>query len=357
MDVGLVAEESVGAHIELAATTYPGEAPADEQHFRWKHLSNPFGPSVAITLAGADPGRLRGRVLIQRRDWVMASGDLVPGGLITDLVIAPESRSAASFVALMAAARTTGQPDVVMHTANETSEVLYRRLLRYPVAFDMTAHGAPTGFLRIGRGVGARRRLISQGASIAGGVAGLLSRIVAPVLRRAAGMRVTHRQPDTAVVASTLLAFRVAAGPHFMRNPAFLGWRFGGPAGLADLLWIRLSDGLIGYAALADARVGDVRACAIQDVVIARPPRRMEGAALRATLMAVAARSGAHVVLGLWNPKAPLSRWMIGLPFSQIPDRLLPHGTPIFVAGTPGREDAVHDASRAFVTLGDLDYF
>jgi hypothetical protein len=121
--------------------------------------------------------------------------------------------------------------------------------------------------------------------------------------------------------------------------------------------WVRLRDGTVGYVALAVVQVGELRAMGIQDVALSRPPRRLEGCALRTTIAAQASRAGAGVVLGLWNPDAELSRWMTGLPFIAVPDGLLPHGSPIFPSAVDGLVADEGDLASAYLALGDLDYF
>jgi hypothetical protein len=348
----------VAAHVALAATTYPGAPPSESGHFRWKHLANPNGASIAITLAGVtsdDP--MRGHVFVQQRPWVCAGGSEHAAGLITDLVLAPDARNARSFIALMTEARATTDIQLILHTSNETSDALYRRLLRYPVALELRAYGVPTGRLRIPAGDGARGAIIGIAASIGGVVLGWIARGLAPVLRRTAGLRVSSARPCERMVDAALERFRRAAGAHLRRDTEYLAWRFEHAPDGADLRWLRLRDGAIGYLATARVQVGDLHALGIQDVAISRPPRKLEGIALRTTVVADAARAGAGVALGLWNPAARLSRWMTGLPFIQVPAGLLPHESPIFASIDDSLNDAAVDLASAYVTLGDLDYF
>ncbi len=109
--------------------------------------------------------------------------------------------------------------------------------------------------------------------------------------------------------------------------------------------------------ALSPVVVGGMSALAVQDVAIPRPPRPLEGVALRTTVMAIASRAHARVELGLWNRAAPLSRWMTGLPFVTVPVDLLPHGLPIFLATTSDARDASARGATRSLALADLDYF
>jgi len=351
-----VGEDAVAAHLALAGTTYADEALADGVHFRWKHLQPPSGPSLVLVLDAEDHTRLLGHVFLQRRFWVESDGTEYRAGLITDLVLAPDARDARRFVALMSGARASDGIDVVIHTSNETSEPLYRRLLRYPVACELEAYGAPTGRVRIGDAGTARERFFGTGATAIGIVAGWAARAAAPLLRGLARVSVSSHAPPDATIDSALAAFAAAAGPHLRRDRPFIAWRFGECPNQSKVSWVRLSDQEYGYIATARVTVGTTNAIAIQDAVLPRMPRRLEGLALRMTVMAMSARAGAGVVIGLWNPRAPLARWMTGLPFVKVPSGFLPHASPIFLASSPPGSARAF-SGEVFLALADLDYF
>lgn len=354
---GTLREDDVDAHTALASTTYPGAPPSDPRHVRWKHRANPAGPSVVISLPGRD-GHPVGHVFVQRRAWVTGDGREIRGGLVTDLMLAPSARGAGAFIALMTEARAPNGVDIILHTANEVSEPLYRRLLRYPVALDLVAYGCPTGRVVLpGPADGLRQRAIGTMASVAGITAGRMARLLAPVVARVAGVRRARTCPGQDERAAAHAAFRAAAGPHLRRDRAFLDWRFRDAPSPAVVHWVRMREGATGYVALATVTLGGLRAMGVQDVMLPRPPRGLEGLALRLMVMAAASRSGGGVVIGLWNPAAPLSRWMTGLPFIRVPERLLPHASPIFVAPVPGSAADADDLRGAYLALADLDYF
>lgn len=220
-----VRDADVDRHVALAATTYPGEPPSDPVHFRWKHLANPGGASIVVALGDPSAAPI-GHVFLQQRAWVTGNGDARRAGLVTDLVLDPSARHARSFIALMSDARATDDLDVVVHTANEVSEPLYRRLLRYPVAFELRAYGCPTGRMGDALGRSARERLLGGAASIAGVVTGRAARLLAPLVGYVAGVSVRTTEPIPDQIDDALRGFRAVAGPHLARDRAFIEWRF-----------------------------------------------------------------------------------------------------------------------------------
>lgn len=350
-------ERDVPAHVALASTTYPHTPPSDPRHVRWKHLANPAGASVVISLPGRD-GPPVGHVFVQRRAWVTGGSGEIRGGLVTDLMLAPSSRGASAFIALMTEARRPDGIDIIMHTANEVSEPLYRRLLRYPVSLELVAFGCPTGRVVLqGPASGIRLRAAGLAASAAGVAAGCIARLLAPLAARLAGIQRIGGGLTADEREAAFAAFRASAGPHLRRDDAFLDWRFRDAPAASPVEWLRLRDGASGYVALAAVTLAELSAVAIQDLMLPRPPRRLEGLALRLIVMAAASRTGAGVVIGLWNPASRMSRWMTGLPFVRVPERLLPHASPIFVSSAPGTSVAADGLRGAYLALADLDYF
>lgn len=79
--------------------------------------------------------------------------------------------------------------------------------------------------------------------------------------------------------------------------------------------------------------------------------------ALRLWLIRQAAAMGADALFTMINPGSEVARTAVGFPLIPIPERLLPHTTPIFirVCGTEGK--TLETDGSFHLTLADLDYF
>ena len=143
LDAGMVS-----AHMALARTTYQDPLASNPEHFWWKHGSGPYGPSTSVSLYD-DEHKLTGRSLVQPRAFCVSQTESVRAGLVVDLLLAPGHRSAMTFITLVRNEAKVPDIDLLIHTSNATSEPLYRRLLRYPVAFDLKAYMLPLRIRRI----------------------------------------------------------------------------------------------------------------------------------------------------------------------------------------------------------------
>jgi len=87
-----------------------------------------------------------------------------------------------------------------------------------------------------------------------------------------------------------------------------------------------------------------------------RPLSGGESVHLKLMAARMAADAGCDAVFTIANLQNPALKWMGGFPFLGIPDRHLPHPTPIFVHAVEGRRGAMARADL-FFSLADLDYF
>ena len=338
-------------HVALAATEYPGAPPSDTEHFRWKHLDTPSGSSFAAEMRDAS-GTLVGRVLVAPRTLNLASGTMIPAGVAMDMLIRSDARSATTFADLIRTARTNPDLDVVLHTSNANSDLLYRRLMGYKVAFELDAYGMIVG----AGGAAEMHGALGLGARMAGRAVGIMARVAAPLVRALAGLRFTAERPTEDSIVAVERGFARYAGAHLARGVDRSVWRSGVPGIPGTVYWVMHRGVAMGYVVLAMAHVGDTQALVIQDAVFGRLPRWREGLAVRAHLLALGASQRASVVLGLWNDANPMAQWMRGIPFVHVPASFLPHETPIFAAVADTVPDAAELAGM-FMSVGDLDYF
>jgi len=84
---------------------------------------------------------------------------------------------------------------------------------------------------------------------------------------------------------------------------------------------------------------------------------RMAQIALRFWLLRLAISSKADVFFTMANPSSTTALPCIGSPLVGLPDRLLPHKTPLFVRACNPETKPLEADGSIHLTLGDLDYF
>lgn len=348
-------DRNLHEHIAVGQTVYATPEVLDADHLRWKHLCSPWGPSVSVSLRKPNQD-LVGRSFIQPRPFTAADGSSLSGAIITDLVVAPEARNASALIAMTRAIKSPDGFGIVAHTSNETSDVIYRGLFKFPVAFNLTATGLPvrvSGALsslnfgnkftrRVLEGLAAPWRWLVSGA--------------ARVVSKTSGLTFGPHPTDDDL-SGIISDFPLHAGQHFTRDRDFLNWRFEtGPIFRADLHWLWQANRCLGYVALKRVSVRGLEVLVILDPVFRRPLSRHDAFALRLLCAELAVKSKADAIFSLANLESPALGWLGQFPYVRIPDKHLPHPTPIFIhrQGTSNASQPTHDV---FFTLADLDYF
>jgi hypothetical protein len=270
-------------------------------------------------------------------------------------VVTPTERNAATLIKMTKAIKTPDNIDVVVHTSNESSDLIYQKLFKFPVVFKLSATGLPvrcSNILKPHLNSAAILRL----AEI------LLSpwRWVLRSIAFAASFALDLRLgdiPDRGTTADIFQEYRRIAGPHFERSQDFFQWRFyDGPIFNAHIEWVWSKSECLGYLAWRRVSLGGLSVLVIMDVVLRRRLTPSEAITLKFIATQVAIESGCDASFSLANIENRSLKWLKGFPFVSIPDKYLPHSTPLFVHAS---EEYKSLAVRRdiFLTLADLDYF
>lgn len=348
-------DHNLQEHIAVGKTVYETPEVLNVDHLRWKHLLGPWGPSISVSLRDGNRN-LIGRSFIQPRSFITASGERTRGATVTDLIIAPGSRSASALIAMTRAIKAPEGFTLIAHTSNDTSDVIYRGLFKFPVAFNLTATGLP---LRVS---GALNTLAIRNGMAKGTLEALaapwrwLVSCTAKGLSKITGLAFGPR-PSEDELASIGHEFSSRVGQHFARDEAFLRWRFeDGPIFRGDLKWLWHKDECIGFVALKKVAIRDMEILVILDTVFRRSLSNRDGYAVRFLLAELAVNTKCDAIFSLSNLNNSELSWLGRFPYFRIPDKHLPHSTPIFIhtSGTIGNSQPLGDV---FFTLADLDYF
>jgi len=347
-------QSRLSEHVAVGASVYSSPEVIDPDHLLWKHLQNPYGSSTSVSLRN-EIAELVGRSFIQPRTFWVASSISCRGATVTDLVIMPAERNAASLIAMTRAIKSPDGIDVVVHTSNDSSDLIYRKLFKFPIAFTLAATGLPLRVSNIFRPhfsnpapikvvellVTPWRWLLSASALVMGAVSGV---------KFAA-------EPSERVMSEIFEEYRQHAGAHFERSSRFLKWRFSeGPLFNGKVEWVWRQGECVGYLAFKRVTLGGLVLFVIVDAVLRRRLAVKEAIALKFLAARWAIESSCDAVFTLANLESPALKWLKGFPFFHIPDRHLPHPTPIFIHAS-NEHRSLEKQANVFFTLADLDYF
>lgn len=347
-------DRGVPEHIVVGASVYSSPEVINRDQLLWKHLKSPYGPSISVSLRN-DFDVLVGRSFIQPRTFWVTPAISCRGATITDLVVKPTERNAATLIGMTRAIKAPEGFDVVIHTSNDVSDLIYRKLFKFPIAFTLVAAGLPIRVSNILKSHFNHQTLIK-----------VMELLVSPwrwALRASAVLMEVissinlGAEPTDSVMSEIFQEFRQHAGSHFERSQRFLNWRFSeGPLFSGQIEWVWSQGQCLGYLAFKRVNLGGLEVLVIMDAVLRRQLTLQEAIALKFISARLAVVGSCDVIFSLANTGNSALKWLGGFPFVHIPDRHLPHPTPIFVHAS-SEYRSLEKESDLFFTLADLDYF
>lgn len=347
-------KNKLSEHIAVGASVYSSPEVINSDHLLWKHLQNPYGPSTSVSLRNASE-ELVGRSFIQPRTFWVTPSISCRGATITDLVIMPAERNAASLISMTRAIKSPDGIDVVVHTSNDSSDLIYRKLFKFPIAFTLAATGLPLRVSNILKPHFTNSALIKVAELLVSPWRWLL-RASALVMGAVSDVKFAA-EPSDSVISEIFEGYRHHAGAHFERSQRFLKWRFSeGPLFNGKIEWVWRQGECLGYLAFKQVTLGGLVVFVIMDAVLRRRLTLKEAIAIKFLVARLAIDGSCDAVFTLVNTKNSALKWLKGFPFFHIPDSHLPHSTPIFIHAS-NEHRSLEKQVDVFFTLADLDYF
>lgn len=347
-------QNKLSEHITVGKSVYSSAEVINSDHILWKHLQNPYGPSTSVSLRIASK-ELVGRSFIQPRTFWVTPSISCRGATVTDLVIMPAERNAASLITMTRAIKSPDGIDVVVHTSNDSSDLIYRRLFKFPIAFTLAATGLPLRVSNILKPRFTNSALIKVAELFASPWRWLL-RATALVMGAVSDVKFAS-EPSEKVISEIFTEYRQHAGAHFERSQRFLSWRFSeGPLFNGEVEWVWIQGECVGYLAFKQVTLGGLVVFVIMDAVLRRRLSLKEAIAIKFLAARLAIEGSCDAVFTLVNIENSALKWLKGFPFFLIPDRHLPHSTPIFIHASIEHR-SLEKQGDVFFTLADIDYF
>ena len=338
--------------LALSHSEYGPSAASNVDHIEWKHVASPLGASTYIRLVSND--KTVGRALLQPMLIYTESGQFSTA-CVTDVLIDPAFRSPpTNFINLMEASGNISAFRLVYHTSSNRTDLLYRKLFRFPKPFSLRGYGVPIRLAGIvckisGRRVDALDWLISPFRRLIG--------LVAVVGIAVARLDVSVGLPDDDMLYRLFLKSLRNSGPMIARSTSFLKWRLiDAPLLAATVHCVERSGKFLGYLAIRKVELNGLTFLIIVDFLLDPDLSLFDRFALRAWLILQAIKADVDALFTMINPRSRAARICVGFPLIPIPDKLIHHRTPIFVRSQRNESRSLETEASTHMTLADLDY-
>lgn len=339
--------------IDLSQTEYSSLSTANPCHIQWKHLESPHGPSTYIRII--ENGKTIGRSLLQPRLIRTQMGEY-SAGCVTDVLIDSQHRSSPSnFINLTNASANIAKFSSIYHTSNEVTEPFYRKLFRLPNPFSLSGYGFPTRisglFLKV---FGYRINVLDWLITPFHWLISFLVTIFMVITK----INFSERMPNDEMLSVLSSKLLLNSGSFFSRNESFLKWRLeDAPLWKAKVFCLERERCFLGYVATRSLELNGLSYLVVIDFFIDTDLTFLQRLTLRLWLMRQTIKSGNDAIFTMVNPSSNASGVCVGFPFIRIPDKYLPHRTPIFFRANDIESQFVESERKMHMTLADIDYF
>ena len=322
-------------------------------HIRWKHLNSPFGASTFVRAVSF--GKTVGRVLLQPRTFYSATQKYQVACAMDMLVLRRFRSPSSNFINLIKASDGMPNFDFVYHTANEITHGLYGRLLRFPNPFSLDSYGFP---LRIaGLLSSVTRRRINAIDWLTAPFRWLVG-VLALAFKALAQLDISQQPISDEQLESLFQNCLRQSGPLLARTNEYLKWRFGDVSNCpGEIFRIDRKGQLIGYIVTRQVEMEGLKHLVLMDFLLEPDTTFRSQFALRLWLLRSAITVKVDTFFTMVNSCNPMAHKFIGFPLMRIPDKVLPHATPIFIRRFHDQKGEFKTDSSLHFTLADLDYF
>ena len=344
--------EDIDRYIEMSRSEYGDQATTSNfEHIRWKHLESPFGPSLYATLV--QDGKVCGRALIQPRT-LDNKKEKIQAGSVMDVLLDRSCRSTPiHFMNLTKACDIDS--GILFHTANERTNLLYKKLFKFPSPFSLKAYSFPvriTGFLK---------KLTSKNLYF---IEWLINpyrwvlMALSNLLLKTTKLKISSSPMSDEDLKMLVEKIYKLDGKILTRSNDFIKWRFlNAPLWKAEVYRIDSRNRFYGYMVTRKIELENINYLVLMDYLVEPSLSIYKKIALRLWLIKKTIEKKADAFFTMANPLSPAAQTCVGFPFVPIPEKYLPHPTPIFIR-TKDKDLKVYETSKKIhITLGDLDYF
>jgi hypothetical protein len=347
------AETDLQVFLDMTELEYGPSDTTNPEHIRWKHVDSPFDASTYVCLTETD--QVVGRALIQPR-LLRTASKVFDAASVMDLLIDKVHRSTpVNFLNLTKASGNEAGFDLIYHTSNERTYPLYSKLLKFANPFSLRAYGFPVRFSGLFASIIGRRFEVIDWFTAP--LRWLLV-FTAYAVNSVASLDISQKAMNDDELEMLCLKCLRQSGPHLARTNAFLKWRFSdAPLWPGSVYRIDKKGQFLGYVVTRNVELGDLNHLVLMDFMVDPDTPLIAQIALRLWLIRKAITSKADVFFTMVNPLSTIARQCVGFPLLNIPDKFLPHATPIFMRSRMDETKELETDQSIHLTLADLDYF
>lgn len=342
-----VSKRDTNSFIKLSKTEYKTDNPVTQKnYFIWKYLDYFIKPTFIYQYLNA--GKKVGRVMLQTNKLIIGK-KIINTINPLDLLIQKKSRTNINiFIKLITLPSNRFNKNLIIHTSNENSDLLYKKLLKFKKRLSLEAYMFPANpffFLKDKYLSNIFFKCISYFFLI------IITSVI-NALKKLTFVDLEIGFLTTKEIYKVYKNLKDKKIPYFIRNDKFFQWRYSRyPKKKIYSFKLKLNNYVIASTTLCIVRFKGYKICAVMDYIAEDKISLIYRFFNYICIMKYALMHNCSFIFTLSNKRTKLFKAMLGT-MIKIPLWMLPHQTPIYVRNY---EDL--DLTEMHFVLSDLDYF
>ena len=347
----LFSNEDIDGFIELSKSEFlRTKGMKNSKFIEWKFILNPLGKSNYFYFKFKD--NLAGRIMSAQYPGKLAiDKKILKSFCLSDLFIKKNYRQSSNLKTLYTKCldETNG---VVFHSSNENSEKFYTKILNKKKFFDLISCGLPLSLKPLKK----YNLFVKSIYYIFINIYLLHLFILKKIVQLFSKCKIEHNKNiffDDDVKKLIDLTF-YNGECFFYKDSKFFDWRYK-PYENVHFLKMYKSQKLIGYIILVETEVLELKNMIIIDFLFLKNLSLLDRFKIKNKIIEISKRNSCDTIYSLGNKNNYMFQNIIGYPFFNLPDTLLPHSNPMFIHNLPDKNYA--QVANINFTISDFDYF
>lgn len=351
INVVAMGREQLKSYKKFSRKYYQNRETIDLEFLRWKFRVGTPAASQLVTFSKKKD--VVGRVVLSARQVAVNRNNFILTQ-VSDLLIDPNLRDPSCLLGLVSNYGALNS-DFIMHTSNSSSDDIYKKLFKFPIAFMMKSYVVPITVSSLA----AKFFELDFLARLLIPIDWMYQNFLVFVLRAVAmiGLKSHTTVGLMRVEKDQFYEFFHTVNPsQILRHEAFLKWRYQETPNAYEQVIVEYENGWALQAIFCVTTVEKKRVLVLMEVFANSRISLLMRCNLMKELMSLAIKRKVDLIYTIINPSNQYQNTVVGFPFLPVPDSVLPHSTPIYFRCDASSVD-ITSVSSIYFSAGDLDYF
>ena len=330
--------------VEYSALFYNDKNTTDLELVKWKFVDSQSNNSHHLTIQD-EQGLIKGRAVLNERYLSTANGKLLLTQVTDLLVVGSELKSFIEIIRNYKILNNT----CVIHTSNSNSENIYARVFKFKKLLSLSAFAFPVkldNFVPNFSKLAAFKFIFSIINSF---IFGIFSSI--NVFNNVRFQRLNSQE-----ISNADLEYFSDNHVSLLKTCESIRWRYFDSPYNYEVYRVLESNINIGSIVVRRAILNGVKYLVIMDFVPNEKLSVVKVFKLRLRLVSLSLEYKVDALFGMFNADNDIGKGFFKFPFVKVPDRFLPHATPIFISSN-SNDLSLDNLAKMYFSLSDLDYF